>query len=525
MKSLIVFAVAFAVYVSAVSWTSAPAHAAAKNKYAVAVIVGNKAYQGRIPSVDFAHNDADAMRRYVEDVLGYDGENIIDLRDASKAKIETAFGNERSHEGKLWRYLDPRGRSDVVVFYSGHGVPGLKDKRGYLLPVDVDPEAPEINGYPLDTLLANLGKLKTKSVTVFLDACFSGQSQKGNLVRSASGLTITPRMPKTSVGKMTVITASQGDQIASWDEKAGHGLFTKHLIDALYGAADGKDYGNGDKQITLDEVREYLDDNMTRAARRTYGRHQNVWVKGTGDLVLASVTDLQPSDNHQTVIVKTKPAPAPKQVQQASVAQPRPVIPLPAGTKAPLSSETMLKNLSNKDVCKWATGQNASGAAWLQSTGSTRKYVIEAFARNLTLDDCNQELGYDGSSTTASKVRTTNYSSGSNRYKLKLDCQGKVWWNWGVEAKNGRFVSEGEKTTADGRDYWWAVSGKMNAADGMTLKGQVQFPGDGRIIVVSGSGRKSGQDYYGTGNFEFPGGVGAYYGAKYSNCELIAKQQ
>ncbi|MBT6387446.1 MAG: caspase family protein, partial [Alphaproteobacteria bacterium] len=153
MKSLIVFAVAFAVYVSAVSWTSAPAHAAAKNKYAVAVIVGNKAYQGRIPSVDFAHNDADAMRRYVEDVLGYDGENIIDLRDASKAKIETAFGNERSHEGKLWRYLDPRGRSDVVVFYSGHGVPGLKDKRGYLLPVDADPEAPEINGYPLDTLL------------------------------------------------------------------------------------------------------------------------------------------------------------------------------------------------------------------------------------------------------------------------------------------------------------------------------------------------------------------------------------
>jgi hypothetical protein len=497
-----------------------PANAAPKNKYAVAVIVGNKAYQGRIPSVDFAHNDANAMRRYVEDVLGYDAENIIDLRDASKAKIETAFGNERSHEGKLWRYLDPRGRSDVVVFYSGHGVPGLKDKRGYLLPVDADPEAPEINGYPLDTLLANLAKLKTKSMTVFLDACFSGQSQMGNLVRSASGLTITPRMPKTLGGKMTVITASQGDQIASWDEKAGHGLFTKHLIDALYGAADGEDYGNGDKKITLAEVREYLDDNMTRAARRTYGRHQNAWIKGAGDLVLASVTDLQPLANRQIAIVKSTPAPAPKQAQQASVVQPQPVIPVPPGTKAPLSSETMLKNLSNRDICKWATGQNSSNAVWLKTTGSTRKYVIEAFARDLTLDDCNRELGYGGSTVATSESKPANYNSGSNRYEIKMDCGGGSWWNWTVDVNSGRFKNDGEKTSAKGDKYWWDVSGKLDPSNGLVLEGEVQFPGNGRVFKVFGKASKIGSDYAGAGGYDYPGG--GYYNKKWSNCDLTA---
>lgn len=40
--------------------------------------------------------------------------------------------NDRDHKGKLWSYLDPEG-SDVVVYYSGHGVPGLADRKGYTL--------------------------------------------------------------------------------------------------------------------------------------------------------------------------------------------------------------------------------------------------------------------------------------------------------------------------------------------------------------------------------------------------------
>jgi tol-pal system protein YbgF len=259
-----------------------------KNKHSVAVIIGNKDYKSRIPTVDFAHNDANAFRAFVIDVLGYDPENIIDLRDASKAQLETAFGNRETHEGKLWRYISPKGKSDVVVFYSGHGVPGLKDKRGYILPVNADAETPEINGFPVDTLLANLGKLKTKSMTVFLDACFSGDSQGGRLVRSTSGIAISPKLPSSS-SSMTIITAAQGDQVASWDLKAKHGMFTKHLLDALRGEADKASYGNGDKKVSLGEVREYLDDRLTRAARRQFGRHQNAWARGDSSTVLASV--------------------------------------------------------------------------------------------------------------------------------------------------------------------------------------------------------------------------------------------
>ncbi len=266
--------------------TVAPIKSKTLNKYAVAVIIGNRDYAGRIPDVDFATNDADAFKAFVVDVLGYDPLNIIDLRDATRAQIESTFGNERSAEGKLWRFLNPRGKSDIAVFYSGHGVPGLKDGRGYLLPVDADPEAPEINGFAVDVLISNLQKLKAKSISVFLDACFSGDTQKGMLIRATSGIMIAPKMPKMTTKGMSIIAAAQSDEVASWDLKAKHGMFTKHLLDALYGAADGEEYGNGDGQIGLAEVKAYLDDNMTYAARREYGRRQNAWVQGEDATVL-----------------------------------------------------------------------------------------------------------------------------------------------------------------------------------------------------------------------------------------------
>jgi formylglycine-generating enzyme required for sulfatase activity len=250
------------------------------------VIIGNKAYPGRTPDAEYAHNDAAAMRDFVVDRLGYRPGNIIDLRDATKGQMEAVFGTKETHKGKLFNWMRP-GKSDVVVFYSGHGVPGLQDKRGYLLPVDGDPNLAEITGFPVDRLYANLAKLPARSVTVFLDACFSGETPKGMLVQATSGLTVTPRAPETARA-LTVITAAQGDQFASWDEDAKHGLFTRHLLLALGGKADSSAYGNGDGKVSLDEAKKYLDEEMTYQARRRYGREQVASVQGGGGVVLAS---------------------------------------------------------------------------------------------------------------------------------------------------------------------------------------------------------------------------------------------
>lgn len=263
-----------------------PAVKPAGNPDAVAVIIGNRNYGGRAPSVEFAHNDADAMQRYIVEFLGVSKRNVIELRDAKLAEMESVLGNPRTHQGKLWRWVRPKD-SDVFFFYSGHGMPGLKDGRRYLLPVDGNPDTPELQGYALEVLYRNLDKLDARSVTVFIDACFSGESPRGPLTRKASGIRVVPK--EEPMVTLTVLSAASSEQIASWDEQANHGLFTKHLLDALYGAADGKRYGKPDGRITLSEIKSYLDREMTYAARRQYGRMQEATVIGDSEKVIVTL--------------------------------------------------------------------------------------------------------------------------------------------------------------------------------------------------------------------------------------------
>jgi hypothetical protein len=268
----------------------APARAAvaspATNPDAVAVIIGNRDYTGQVPPVDFAHRDADAWRLFAIETLGVSDRNIIDLRDATLAEMEAVLGNARSHTGKLWRWIRPE-ESDLFVFYSGHGVPGMKDRRAYLLPVDGNPDTAELQGYPLELLYGNLAKMEARSTTVFIDACFSGESPGGQLVRNASGVRVKPKTQPVS--NLTIISAAREDQIASWDREAEHGLFTKHLLLALNGAADHERYGKADRNITLGEIQAYLNREMTYAARRQYGRTQQAMVFGDSDKVISTL--------------------------------------------------------------------------------------------------------------------------------------------------------------------------------------------------------------------------------------------
>lgn len=336
---------ALTLFSAALSGALAGAQAApAVNKHAVAVIVGNKAYAGDIPEVLYAHRDAEAMKRFVLDVLGYRAGNLIDLRDATGKQIEAVFGNRTNPEGKLYDWIRPQ-KSDVLVFYSGHGVPGLKDHSPYLLPVDGDANKAEITGYPLDVLYANLEKSRARSVMVYLDACFSGGSPKGMLINAASGLSVSAKVPKSD-GNISIITAAQGDQFASWDEQAQHGLFTEHLLAGLYGVADGGEYGNGDGTVTAAEIKAYLDDELTYQARRRYGRRQTASVDGSPALVLARLDPANPPARPR-LEPPTPVVSAP--VVSAPVAQPAPVV-APAAPATTVAAATLAGRTPAQDL-------------------------------------------------------------------------------------------------------------------------------------------------------------------------------
>jgi uncharacterized caspase-like protein len=99
-------------------------------------------------------------------------------------------------------------------------------------------------------------------VTLFVDACYSGQARSGEtLVASARPVVLkteTRLFPET----FTVMSASQADQISSSSPDLKHGIFSYYLMKGMEGAADE----NKDGKITLGEMQAYLVENVGRQA-------------------------------------------------------------------------------------------------------------------------------------------------------------------------------------------------------------------------------------------------------------------
>jgi len=227
------------------------------NPDAVAVIIGNRNYNHPdMPEVKYAHNDASIMKKYLIQTLGFKEGNIIYATDATKARFEVIFGIVGNHKGMLYEYVKPN-KSDVFIYYSGHGAPDIDTGLGFFIPTDCDPGKIAFNGYSLDVFYENLEKIETRKLTVVLDSCFSGGTNTGQwLIKGASPALISVKNPTIDQPNTTILSSAASDQISSWYDDMKHGLFTYFLLRAISGVAD-KDNNN---EITIQEIYDFVSD-------------------------------------------------------------------------------------------------------------------------------------------------------------------------------------------------------------------------------------------------------------------------
>jgi len=208
---------------------------------AIAVIIGVRDYKSKdVPKAAYALDDARLMRDFVTRGLGFSEDNVLFAENPTKAEMEAIFGTKDEVRGKIWRLIgerDPR-RTELYVYYSGHGAPGLKDKHAYLVPSDANPNYVELNGYPRDLMLANLAKLHARRTSVVLETCFSGSSDSGALITQASPLILASDAPDRPEG-IDLYTSASRDEIASWYPEKGHSLFTYFFVRDMARAAGG----------------------------------------------------------------------------------------------------------------------------------------------------------------------------------------------------------------------------------------------------------------------------------------------
>ncbi|MBC2714108.1 MAG: caspase family protein [Desulfobacteraceae bacterium] len=260
---------------------------AMKNPDAVAVVIGNKNYWHKdVPEVKYAIRDADAISEYLVKTLGYREKNIMTLYDVPVSIFNELFGTSNSYKGKLYNFIKP-GKSDVFIYYSGHGAPDLTssstEKKAYIVPVDCDPASVTLNGYSLDLLYSNLAKLPARHVTIVMDTCFSGVSGAGEtFIKSYSPFTIPVKATSVKTANTISITSAQGNQVSSWYDEKQHSLFTYFFLKAVQGEADANKNG----KLTYQEIYDYVSDTQDGVpyyARRLFnGREQTPTIDGTG---------------------------------------------------------------------------------------------------------------------------------------------------------------------------------------------------------------------------------------------------
>lgn len=245
----------------------------------IAVVIGNKKYKSSyIPEVDFADRDSEMFKEYLTKLWGVNDENIIYLENATKTDFELIFGSPVEPNGKLSDFVKDE-NTRIIIYYSGHGVPDVNENKGYLVTYDCDPYRIKLTGYPLELMYSNLSKLKSSKINIFLDACFSGSTESGMLIKNASPIFLVAENPVISLNGGQIFTSSSGNQISSWYREKGHGLFSYFLMKGLKGEADK----NNNKVISNTEINNYLNENVIFTAKKLYGRVQEPKYYGSPD--------------------------------------------------------------------------------------------------------------------------------------------------------------------------------------------------------------------------------------------------
>ena len=211
-----------------------------RNDKTFVVIIANENYHD-VSRVEFAISDGITFREYCIKTLGTPEQNI-------SFKTNATLNNMRAEINWIKQVAEAhKGEARVIFYYAGHGIPDESSKSSYLLPIDGS-GTDVTTGYKLDDLYQILGSLPAHSVTVFMDACFSGAGRDGQMLAQARGVRVTAKSG-VPTGNMVVFSSSQGDETSFPYKEKGHGLFTYFLLKKLQET-------KGD--VTLGELSDYL---------------------------------------------------------------------------------------------------------------------------------------------------------------------------------------------------------------------------------------------------------------------------
>ncbi|HRI21011.1 MAG TPA: caspase family protein, partial [Panacibacter sp.] len=232
------------------------------------LVIGINNYKNTKYNLNYAKADATSFKEEMEQngggIFNKTKVYFITDADAMKANIETTFS-------KITAEAKPQ---DIFIFYyAGHGVMSVDtDKEFYIVPYDVT------QLYGAEGALAQKGisakelqdfskNIPAQKQLFILDACQSAGALDAVAMRGAAEEKAIAQLARSTGTHW--LTASGSEQFATEFSQLGHGVFTYALLQGLLGGA-----ANGDKQITINELKAYLEIQVPELTQKYKGTAQ-----------------------------------------------------------------------------------------------------------------------------------------------------------------------------------------------------------------------------------------------------------
>ena len=247
----------------------------------VALVIGVGEYlrAGQVETLRFATKDATALSDALTDsnLCAFPRDQVILLTDGA--------ANRDAIVQRLSRWLpeQARGTGLVFIYFAGHGMVQTVGRReeGFLLPYDADPDDLVTRGVAMGDLARWIDGLDARAVVVCLDCCHAGRvlgQRDPAPTPAARNMELRPALLQRMSGQGRYLIASCDEGQKSYEcADLGHGLFTFHLLRGIAGEADR----DGDGQVGLAELFNYVSTAVSRDAWQRFGCDQKPWTSAT----------------------------------------------------------------------------------------------------------------------------------------------------------------------------------------------------------------------------------------------------
>jgi hypothetical protein len=188
-----------------------------------ALVIGNDEYGGRLPRLQTAVNDANAVAQTLRELYGF---KVTRLINANRYQILTALNSLREQLNE---------KDNLLVYYAGHGKVDPLNQRGHWLPVDAEPKS-SANWIPNDAITDIFNAMSVRQLLVVADACYAGTLTRSGVGQLQAGISEEKRVSLIQLmgrKRSRMVMTSGGVQPVLDGVGGKHSAFAQPFIDLL----------------------------------------------------------------------------------------------------------------------------------------------------------------------------------------------------------------------------------------------------------------------------------------------------